>query len=129
MSFGTKVCCVALLSFLIAGTAVAASERDAAVRSIDDCFRTDLKGKRCTPAGLEYDGKALLSLYKSGDRSVLPPLIRLGTLNIGLRALDGFYTETILADTNDFLTALSVTMTNEPHQNSFLSAQPVAGKA
>jgi hypothetical protein len=120
MSFRTNGCCVGFVAFLIVGFALGASKRDAAISSIDDCFRTDPKGKRCTPTRLQNDGNILLSLYKSGDRSALPPLIRLGTLSIGLRALDAFYTEVILAGTNDFLSALSLTMTNETRQDFLL---------
>lgn len=120
MSSGTKVCCVALFLFVVLGIALGASRKQTAISNIDDCFRSDLKGKRCTPTRLQSDGNALLSLYRSGDRSVLSPLIRLGTLSIGLRALDGFYTEVILADTDDFLGALSLTMTNETRHDFLL---------
>ena len=66
MSFGTRVCCVALFVFVILGIALGASKKQAAISSIGDCFRSDLKGKRCTPTRLQSDGNALLSLYKSG---------------------------------------------------------------
>jgi hypothetical protein len=120
MSFVTKLYYVALFVFSTVGVASSFSKKDAAVRNIDDCFRTDLKGRGCTPTRLQDEGDTLLSLYKLGDRSVLPPLIRLGALSIGLRPLDGFYTAAILADTNDFLAALYRTMTSESRQNFLL---------
>jgi len=75
------------------------AKREAALKGIDACLRrNEVSSRECR--GLEKNVEILKDVYRQGDRTVLPMLLR-------LIYLTEFFGQTLVADPDGFLTAVS----------------------
>jgi hypothetical protein len=110
-----------LLVLVVTGAITASAEnnastrRDDALRNIDVCLRTsDVSTRECKRMNQSIN--ALISAYNSGDRSVLPTLLRFPYLT-------NFFDKALLADPQAFLAAVG----DLPDKQQSAVARGVAG--
>ena len=92
---------VAILVLSILGWADSSldAKRDAALKAVDACIRrNEVSSRECKK--LNANVQTLIDVYKQGDKTVLPTLFK-------FTYLTDFYGETLLADPQGFLNAMS----------------------
>lgn len=114
-------CCCVLIAVAQASSTVSygdsseAAKRDAALKGIDACIRrNEASSRECK--SLNKHISTLEDLYRNGDKTVLPTLLR-------FTYLTDFFGESLIADPNTFLMAVS----RLPEQAQQLIGDGIAG--
>ena len=91
---------VLLIALPLGAREISPQRRDTALKTVAACINARVQSKACKNEKAAED--ILIQIYRDGDKSVLPTLLRIGYLA-------QLYQEQVVADTDSFLSALAVT--------------------